>query len=173
MHPSKFSAIYVYDDQLGGCIAINSLHSEERRRWSLAHVYGHFLVYRYKPIVLIEDYHQRLPEREHFADHFALDFLMSTSGLVRRFIDILRTKKKITPADLCTLAHFYDVSVAALSRRLEDRKLLPNGTWISYEPPGLRFVKHDNNLSLGLFLCKMRNYPRAINTLLLMLSIKD
>src|SRR5260370_4100934 len=98
MHPSKFSAIYIYDDQLGGCIAINSLHSEERRRWSLAHVYGHFLVYQYKPIVLIEDHYQRLPEREHFAAHFTLNFLMSTSGFVRRFNDFFPTNKKITPA---------------------------------------------------------------------------
>ena len=149
MHPSKFSAIYIYDDQLGGCIAINSLHSEERRRWSLAHIYGHFLVYRYKPIVLIEDYYQRLPEREHFADHFALNFLMSNSGLVRRFNDILRTKKKITPADLCTLAHFYDVSVAALSRRLEDRKLLPNGTWDKLRAAGFKVREARQQFELG------------------------
>src|SRR5205807_10605690 len=40
---AKFSAIYLYDDQVGGCIAVNSNHPEERRRWSLAHDYGHFL----------------------------------------------------------------------------------------------------------------------------------
>jgi Zn-dependent peptidase ImmA (M78 family) len=128
-HLSKLSAIYVYDNKLGGCIAINSLHTEEHRRWSLAHTYGHFLVYRYKPMVFIVDSYQRLPEGERFADYFALYFLMPTSGLKRRFNDIRRTKEKITPADLCMLAHYYGVSIAALTLRLEDMKLLPTGTW--------------------------------------------
>src|SRR5215469_5206665 len=75
LHPSKLSAISIYDDQLGGCIAINSLHSEVRCRWSLTHAYGHFLVNRYKPIVLMEDTYRRLPENERFADSFALNFL--------------------------------------------------------------------------------------------------
>ncbi|XWK89578.1 MAG: XRE family transcriptional regulator [Phormidium sp.] len=42
--PSKYSGIYSYDEQIGGCIAINANHPEERRRWSLAHEYLHFLV---------------------------------------------------------------------------------------------------------------------------------
>ena len=74
LQPSKFSAIYIYDHQVGGCIAINSYHPEERRRWSLAHDYAHFLVRRYKPRLFIEDGYQRLPEDERFADYFALHF---------------------------------------------------------------------------------------------------
>src|SRR5712692_1943898 len=147
--PPKFSAIYLYTEQLGGCIAINSLHPEERRHWSLAHDYAHFLVHRYKPIVFIEEGYQRLPESERFADYFALYFLMPTSGLTRRFNDILRTKKKITPADLCTLAHYYDVSVAALSRRLEDRKLLPNGTWDKLRAAGFKVREARQQFELG------------------------
>lgn len=41
--PAKYSEIYSYDDQLGGCMAINLCHYEERRRWSMAHGYLHFL----------------------------------------------------------------------------------------------------------------------------------
>ncbi len=159
LHPSKLSAISIYDDQLGGCIAINSLHSEERRRWSLAHIYGHFLVYRYKPIVLMEDTYRRLPESERFADHFALNFLMPISGLMRRFNDILRTKKKITPADLCTLAHFYGVSVAALSRRLEDRKLLPHGTWDKLRAAGFKVREAQKQLGLGTIPMQYEKLP--------------
>src|SRR5579863_10323098 len=47
--PMKISAIYIYSDKTGGCMAINSLYSEERRRWSLARIYAHFLIDRYKP----------------------------------------------------------------------------------------------------------------------------
>jgi len=42
LRPSNYSAIYYYDQQLGGCIGVNSLHPEERRRWSLAHDYALF-----------------------------------------------------------------------------------------------------------------------------------
>ncbi len=149
LYPSKFSAIYLYDHQLGGCIAINSLHPEERRRWSLAHDYGHFLVHRYKPVVFVEDSYRRLPESERFADYFALYFLMPTSGLKRRFNDIQRTKQKITPADLCTLAHYYGVSVAAMTLRLEDLKLLPTGIWDKLRERGVKVREVQQQLAVG------------------------
>src|SRR6266699_3766355 len=128
LYPSKFSAIYLYDHQLGGCIAINSNHPEERRRWSLAHDYGHFLVHRNKPTADIEDNYRRKPGSERFADDFALYFLMPTSGLIRRINDIRRTKNGITLADLCMLAYYYGVSIPAMTSRLEGMKVLPTGT---------------------------------------------
>lgn len=121
MQPSsKFAGIYHYDDKLGGCIAVNVLHRiEERRRWTLAHDYGHFLGHRYKSAVSY--WHTK---RERFADYFANHFLMPTSGLMRRYNDIKRARGKITPAYLLTLAHYYGVSFRALLSRLEEMKLL-------------------------------------------------
>jgi Zn-dependent peptidase ImmA (M78 family)/DNA-binding XRE family transcriptional regulator len=159
LHPSTFSAMYLYDHQLGGCIAINSLHPEERRRWSLAHDYGHFLVHRYKPILFFEDSYQRLPESKRFAEYFARYFLMPTSGLARRFNDILRTKKKITPADLCTLAHYYGVSVAAITLRLEDMKLLPAGTWDKLRAAGFKVREAQQQLGLGIIPMRDQKLP--------------
>jgi Zn-dependent peptidase ImmA (M78 family) len=52
--PSKYSGLYSYNDQLGGCIAINANHPEERQRWSLAHEYLHFLAHRRKPVIDFE-----------------------------------------------------------------------------------------------------------------------
>ncbi len=147
--PSTFSAIYHYDDILGGCIAINRLHSEERRRWSLAHNYGHFLAYRYQPAVFIEDTFRRAPENERFADAFALYFLLPTNGVKRHFNDLRRTKDKITPADLCTMAHYYAVSVAAMTLRLEDMGLLPTGVWNRLRERGFRVRKTQRQLGLG------------------------
>jgi Zn-dependent peptidase ImmA (M78 family)/DNA-binding XRE family transcriptional regulator len=146
--PSKFSAMYLYDHQLGGCIALNSEHHEERRRWSLAHDYGHFLISRYKPVLYIEDGYERLPESERFVDLFALYFLMPTSSLTRRFNDIRRTKGKVTPADLCILAYYYGVSVEALSRRLEDMRLLPTGTWDKLRAGGFKVREAQKELGL-------------------------
>jgi Zn-dependent peptidase ImmA (M78 family)/DNA-binding XRE family transcriptional regulator len=152
LYPSKLSSIYAYDNRAGACIAINSLQPEEHRRWSLAHTYGHFLVYRYKPTILIESNHQRLSESERFADEFARYFLMPTSGLTRRFNDIRRTKKNLTPADLCTLALYYGVSVAAITLRLEDIRLLPSGTWNKLRAGGFkaRAVKQQRGSAITL-----------------------
>ncbi len=127
--PSKYSAMYLYDHDLGGCIGINLLHPEERRRWSLAHNYGHFLAHRYKPTMFVINNYQRVPQSEQFADYFASYFLMPTSGLRMRFNDVRKAKEKIVVADLCILANFYGVSVEALTLRLEELKLIPTGVW--------------------------------------------
>ncbi|HVC79333.1 MAG TPA: ImmA/IrrE family metallo-endopeptidase, partial [Chloroflexota bacterium] len=44
--PSNYSEIYVYSDQLGGCLAVNRHHPMEWRCWSLVHSLGHFLAHR-------------------------------------------------------------------------------------------------------------------------------
>lgn len=146
--PSKFSAIYFYTDQAGGCIGINSLHPEERRRWSLAHDYCHFLANRHQPTIFVVDGYQRRPESERLADSFAFYFLMPTAGLTRRFTEIRRTAGKVTPADLCTLAHYYGVSVEALTRRLEMMKLLATGTWDSLRAAGFKIREAQQQLGL-------------------------
>jgi len=146
--PPKFSEIYVYDEALGGCMAINSHHPEERRRWSAAHGYAHFLAHRYKAEISVENGYQRQPESERFADAFARYFLMPTGGLTRRFNDIRRTQGKVTPADLCTLANYYGVSVEELTRHLEDLKLLPTGLWDKLRQGGFKVREAQRQLGL-------------------------
>ena len=124
--PAKFSALYFCTEQLGGCIAINSSHRWERQRWSLAHEYGHFLTNRLQAI--IEEDYKRKPETEQFADSFAEFFLMPTAGVTRRFNKVYQTKRDFSLADLANLADYYKVSLEAITRRLEDLKLIPTGT---------------------------------------------
>ncbi|GAB4277232.1 MAG: XRE family transcriptional regulator [Oscillatoriaceae cyanobacterium] len=128
--PGKYSEMYSYNEQLGGCIVINVYHPEERRRWSLAHGYLHFLSHRKKPVVdLVAEQYKRMPASERLAEAFAKYFLMPTSGLLKRFNDMRGATEKFSIANLFTLAHYYGVSVQALSYRLEEMKLLPSGTW--------------------------------------------
>jgi Zn-dependent peptidase ImmA (M78 family) len=55
---------------------------------------------------------------------------MPESGLRRRFNEIQRSRNTgATPADLCRLAHFYFVSLEAITLRLEELSLLRAGTW--------------------------------------------
>lgn len=146
--PAKYSEIYSYDDQLGGCMAINLGHYEERRRWSMSHGYLHFLAHRRKPVVDFEGQYKRIPESERLAEAFPKYFLMPTSGLLSRFNDMYRTHGKFTPTNLFTLAHYYGVSIEALVYRLEDMKLLPSGTWDRLRDRGLKVRKIQQELGL-------------------------
>ncbi|MGI8554361.1 MAG: ImmA/IrrE family metallo-endopeptidase, partial [Dehalococcoidia bacterium] len=147
--PSRVSAMFVYTDSLGGCIAVNRKHPEERRRLSLAHDYGHFLTSRYRAEVSTLERYLRLPEHERFAEEFARSFLLPAAGLRRRFHELVRSREgNVTPADLCTLADLYFVSVEAMSRRLEELRLLTVGTWDRLQQRGFRVREAQRLLGL-------------------------
>jgi Zn-dependent peptidase ImmA (M78 family)/DNA-binding XRE family transcriptional regulator len=130
--PAKFSEMYVCDDAIGACMAINRNHPEERRRWSMAHAYAHFLTSRYDKIVSVEGqgrFRSELPS-EQFAEYFTPGYLMPTAGLLRRVGEIrAASNKKLPISDVLRVAHRYGVSPQALVRRLEDLRELPSGTW--------------------------------------------
>jgi Zn-dependent peptidase ImmA (M78 family)/DNA-binding XRE family transcriptional regulator len=128
--PPKVAGLFVYIDSLGGCVALNAHHPSERRRWTLAHEYAHFLVSRDRAEVTLIGYRRQQPETERFADAFAANFLMPRSGLLRRFNELKRSRAgQVTAAALVQLAHAYRVSVQALTLRLEDLRLVRTGTW--------------------------------------------
>ncbi|MBI4321878.1 MAG: ImmA/IrrE family metallo-endopeptidase [Chloroflexi bacterium] len=137
--PSRVAGIFAYTELLGGCIAVNTAHPEERRRWTMAHEYGHFLTNRFRPEISILAAYERIPPAEGFADAFAGVFLMPTSGLRRRFNESTRlTNGKVTAADICRLADYYFVSVEAMMRRLEELRLLASGTWERLKDRGFK-----------------------------------
>lgn len=130
--PARFSEMYVCSDSMGGCLAINSDHPEDRRRWSIVHGYAHFLTSRYKAFVNLEGGRRFGPEsdNERFADHFTVCFLMPRLGLLRRVTEIKEAaKSKFSIADVFRVAHRFGVSPQALVLRLEDLRELPSGTW--------------------------------------------
>lgn len=128
--PSAVAGLFVQVDVLGGCVAINSRHPSERRNWTLAHEYAHFLVARNQVEVTPVRQSPRAPDVERFADAFAAAFLMPRSGLTRRFHELKRGRGgKLTPAVLVQLAHVYRVSVQAVTLRLQELRLIPASTW--------------------------------------------
>jgi len=147
--PSHIAGMFGYTDKLGGCIAINAVHPEERQRWSLGHEYSHFLTNRFRPEVSVMFVYERVPASERFADAFAGAFLMPSDGLKRRFHELSRLRKgKMTPAELCRLAHYYVVSVEALTHRLETLRLLPSGTWDRLQDSGFKVREAQTILGL-------------------------
>jgi Zn-dependent peptidase ImmA (M78 family)/DNA-binding XRE family transcriptional regulator len=146
--PAKYSEIYSYNPKLGGCMAINANHPEERRRWSLAHGYLHFLAHRHRPVYDFDGQYQRIPESERLAEAFPKYFLMPTSSLLKQFNDLHRAHGKFTPTNLFTLAHYYGVSVEALTYRLEEMKLLSSGTWERLRDRGLKVRQVQQEMGL-------------------------
>jgi Zn-dependent peptidase ImmA (M78 family)/DNA-binding XRE family transcriptional regulator len=136
--PSRIAGLFLFSDQLGGCIALQQRHPGSRRLWSLAHEYAHFLVDRYEAEITVLRSGGRLPEKERFADAFASTFLMPEIGLRRRFYDLKQEGRPITPAILLTLADLYGVSIQAMVLRLEDLRLVQAGTWDQLQSRGFR-----------------------------------
>ena len=137
--PSRIAGLFAYNEELGACIGINNKHPRDRRNWSLAHEYGHFLMSRYQPEITVLTVPGRSNRKERLADGFARHFLMPATGLNRRFTELHRSSATgITLAHVCSLANLYQVSVQALILRLEELRRLPTGTWDRLKDEGFK-----------------------------------
>lgn len=127
--PSKVAGLFIHVEPLGGCVGVNRNHPPERRRWTMAHEYAHYLASRDKPEVTRLGA-GRINDSERFAEAFAANFLMPRNGISRRFHELKQNSGgQATPATLVQLAHAYRVSVQALCLRLEGLELIRLGTW--------------------------------------------
>lgn len=128
--PSRVAGMFAFTERLGGCIAVNISHPPERRRQSTSHEYGHFLSSRFRSEITSQDRYRRMPASVRFAEAFARAFLIPAAGLRRRYLELDRGRARgLTHGDLCRLAHFYAVSIESMTRRLEELRLIPAGTW--------------------------------------------
>jgi Zn-dependent peptidase ImmA (M78 family)/transcriptional regulator with XRE-family HTH domain len=137
--PSRVAGIFAYNDSLGACIGINILHPRDRRHWSLAHEFGHFLMHRYRAEITVLEVRRRGSRNERLADAFAEQFLMPGAGLERRFTETVMAKPAgVTLADTMSFADLYQVSVQAIILRLESLRRLPAGTWDRLRAEGFK-----------------------------------
>ncbi|HVZ31569.1 MAG TPA: ImmA/IrrE family metallo-endopeptidase [Polyangiaceae bacterium] len=125
--PKHVAAFLIWSDEVGACVALNSAHPYEKRRWSLAHEMGHFLRDREAGDVLDDATSFKHPT-ELFPEAFAKEFLMPATGVQKRFAERCRAGK-FTPIDLYGLAQTFEVSFEAMTRRLEELRLLPRGSY--------------------------------------------
>ncbi len=127
--PSRVAGLYAFVDKLGCCIMVNSQHPRERRRASLVHEYGHFLVDRHKPGVDYFFSGERKPANERFVEMFGMAFLMPAPGVRRHFNETVDASGDFQVGDLVRTASFFDVSVQSMTYRLEGLGLIGKGTW--------------------------------------------
>ena len=142
---SKLAGLYVFAPDFGYCILVNRVHPRERRRWTIAHEYGHFLADRDRPGVDYLKPMQRKSESERFADSFAAAFLMPEAGVQRRFYDEVERTGDFKVGDLCRMADYFAVSMMAMAIRLESVGLIPRGSWdqISASRVPVRVLKEE------------------------------
>jgi Zn-dependent peptidase ImmA (M78 family)/DNA-binding XRE family transcriptional regulator len=126
---SKLAGLYVFVPDFGYCILVNRQHPEARRRWTIAHEYGHFLVERDRPGVDYSKPPHRKNETERFSDSFATAFLMPEPGVQSRFYEEAQRTGDFKVGDLCRMAQYFGVSVMAMASRLESMGLIPRGSW--------------------------------------------
>ncbi len=143
--PSNIAGMYAYSADLGACLLINRNHPPERRRVSMLHQYGHFLLGsdRYQPS--IEDLAN--PGRKaggvRFTEAFALGFLMPASSVRQRFQKTVADTGDFQVADLCRMKNAFFVSLEAMTLRVENLGLVPKGTWEHLKQSGLVPSKAD------------------------------
>jgi Zn-dependent peptidase ImmA (M78 family) len=145
--PSKVAGMFAFTDAHGGVLGINRKHPPERRRHSMAHEFGHFLTDRYRSEITFLGRYERRPAAERFAETFGRAFLMPAASIRRRFHELVRQRRRgsetdradrPTTGDVVHLAQFFFVSFEAMTRRLEEMRLIPAGTWHRLQQQGFR-----------------------------------
>jgi Zn-dependent peptidase ImmA (M78 family)/DNA-binding XRE family transcriptional regulator len=137
--PSRIAGLFAFNDALGGCVGVNLSHPRDRRNWSLAHEFGHFLMHRYRAEITVLETRRRGHASERAADAFAENFLMPAAGLERRVTEMtMGSSAGLTLADIVSLADLYQVSVQALILRLETLRRLPPGIWDRLKAEGFK-----------------------------------
>lgn len=146
--PSNISGLYAYSAESGPCLLVNRKHPAERRRATIAHEYGHFLTERYKPGVNYLDGTGRKPMTERFVEAFGMAFLMPRTGVRRYVAEIIRSSGDFQVADLCRVAQYFFVSVQAMGLRLEQLKLIADGSYAFLLERGFKPVAARKELAL-------------------------
>ena len=140
LRKTRISGLFVYTREYGALIGFNTAHDPRRTRWTLCHELAHYLTERFEPeITEVEAWPTRRDKREAFADAFAGRFLMPGTGLTRRFSEMLRDANgSFKVAHLLLLAHFFEVSIEALTERLEELGCVTKGTYEMLLSRGLK-----------------------------------
>ena len=167
---SKLAGLYAYIENFGYCILVNRKHPQARRRWTVAHEYGHFLFDRDRRGVDYVEPMQRKPENERFADAFAMHFLMPSDGVQRRFHDTYQQKGDVSVGDVLRIADYYGVSLMAMVLRLESLGLVRRNSWDSIKASGAKIK--DIRAEAGIEVVEEKDSVEIFPDRYLMLAIE-
>ena len=132
---SRICGLFAYDEMLGACILLNANHPRERRNQTAAHETGHFISTRRQPEVLHLERGANSRE-ERYADAFGRAFLTPARAVMQKFQEVTAGSDKLSRRHVIILSHFFGVSREAMVRRLEELRLVKQGTWDWFQANG-------------------------------------
>lgn len=138
--PSEICGAFAFDPTLGGFVVLNRQHAPVRRLRTLGHELGHFLTAQWHSDILLEGEKETSPE-ERFANNFTDAFLMPAAEVRRQFNSLSSIRGTFSVAELCELAEHFRVSLEAMTRRMEELRLLPPATFETHVQPRAHKLK--------------------------------
>ena len=131
----RICGLFVYDDTLGACILLNANHPRERRTQTAGHETGHLISTRGQPEILhLEDGGNSREER--YADAFGRALLTPARAVMQKFQEVTAGSDNMSRRHVIILCHFFGVSREAMVRRLEELRLVKQGTWDWFQTNG-------------------------------------
>ncbi|MBI2908717.1 MAG: ImmA/IrrE family metallo-endopeptidase [Chloroflexi bacterium] len=126
-----FSGALAVDGGVAPCFLINSNHPPQRRTFTIAHEYGHYVAHRdhLAHIDLLPAFESRKPA-ERFADAFAAAFLMprkTVGTLLARLVTVER--ENALSRIVLRLAVYFGVSFEAMGWRLVSLRHMSSTRW--------------------------------------------
>jgi Zn-dependent peptidase ImmA (M78 family)/transcriptional regulator with XRE-family HTH domain len=134
--PSKMAGAVAFDEKAGAFILLNSLEPTYRRRVTCAHETGHLLL-REKGVAV--HFNDAAPKGrlEKFCDLFGVAFLAPASTVRRKAQELHAQFGAFSVRQLMMMAVFFNISIEAMTRRMENLNLLSVGTYESLKAQGI------------------------------------
>lgn len=117
--------MFTFDDNMGGCVLVNSNPTAGNQRFSLAHEYGHCVFHKEK-LGIISSWKEKDTADERLANYFASNFLIPEDAVTDLFNTKVKSKKDVEAEDIIYLADYFGVSFKAMIYRLNSLKLISN-----------------------------------------------
>jgi Zn-dependent peptidase ImmA (M78 family)/transcriptional regulator with XRE-family HTH domain len=134
--PSKVAGAVAYHDKAGAFVLLNSAHPNSRRRVSAGHEAGHLLT-RQPGVSVDFDRSGHQGRMEKFCDLFGIAFLAPAAAVRRKAKELKELSGGFSVRQLMMLSVFFNISIEAMTRRLEGLEMLPQGTFEKLRKQGI------------------------------------
>lgn len=134
--PSKISGAVAFHQRAGAFILLNSAHPVFRRRVTAGHEIGHLLT---RETGVSVDFENASPQgrMEKFCDLFGVAFLAPAATVRRKAKELKEISGGFSVRQLLALAVFFNISIEAMTRRLEGLEMLAGGTYEKLRKQGI------------------------------------
>jgi Zn-dependent peptidase ImmA (M78 family)/transcriptional regulator with XRE-family HTH domain len=141
--PPKVAGAVAFDDSAGAFILVNSREPSYRRRLTCAHETGHLLL-REKGVAVHFTDAAPTNRVEKFCDLFGVGLLAPAAAVRRKAQELHSQFGAFSVRQLMMMAVFFNISIEAMTRRMESLKLLPEGTYelLKTQRIGLEHRRH-------------------------------